>query len=77
MTIALRMVNRANDLEKGPSRAPNSKQVRYIKNLGKDCKMDNVTKAIKKVFKNWTKSYLECMRIYGEALLRGGSYGCA
>lgn len=39
--------------------------------------MDNVTKAIKKVYKNWTKSYLECMRLYGEALLRGGSYGCA
>jgi hypothetical protein len=39
--------------------------------------MDNITKAIRKVLKKVIRNYKHCMQIYGDALLRGGSYGCA
>lgn len=32
---------------------------------------------IKKMAKRVAAHYVELMKIYGEALLRGGSYGCA
>lgn len=32
---------------------------------------------IKSAFSRFLKSYVECMKLYGDALLRGGSYGCA
>lgn len=32
---------------------------------------------IKKALTHFLKSYVECMKQYGDALLRGGSYGCA
>jgi hypothetical protein len=34
--------------------------------------IDNMKKLTKKV----VDYYVDCMRLYGEALLRGGSYGC-
>ncbi len=34
--------------------------------------VDNIRKAIKR----FIKSYKTSMKLYGEALLRGGSYGC-
>lgn len=39
--------------------------------------MDNIKKMMIKMLKKLIKNYKECMQIYGEALLRGGSYGCA
>jgi hypothetical protein len=35
--------------------------------------MDNIKMTLKKVWEN----YLECMNAYGDALMKGGSYGCA
>lgn len=35
--------------------------------------MDNMKKSMKRIW----ESYLKCMEAYGEALMKGGSYGCA
>jgi hypothetical protein len=34
-------------------------------------------KKIKEMVKKFLRYYQGCMTLYGEALLRGGSYGCA
>lgn len=39
--------------------------------------MKNIVVNMKKAFKKVAQNYMECMRLYGEALLKGGSYGCA
>lgn len=39
--------------------------------------MKEIKKTIQKIFRKIIKNYQECMSQYGEALLRGGSYGCA
>ncbi|KXB47632.1 hypothetical protein HMPREF1870_00636 [Bacteroidales bacterium KA00344] len=39
--------------------------------------MDNMKRMMIKTLKKLINSYKECMQIYGDALLRGGSYGCA
>lgn len=36
-----------------------------------------MTEELKKMIKRVAAHYVELMKIYGEALLRGGSYGCA
>lgn len=39
-------------------------------------KMKNLRENLKKIVKTIVKNYVESMKMYGEALLRGGSYGC-
>ncbi len=39
--------------------------------------MKNLMNNMRNVWSKVVRSYAACMRIYGEGLLRGGSYGCA
>lgn len=38
--------------------------------------MKKIVDNIKKAMTKFKRGYIECMKLYGEALLRGGSYGC-
>ena len=38
--------------------------------------MKKIVESIKKAIKKITRGYIIGMKQYGEALLRGGSYGC-
>ena len=38
--------------------------------------MKNLRENLKKIVKTIVKNYVESMKMNGEALLRGGSYGC-
>jgi hypothetical protein len=39
--------------------------------------MKSLFENISKALTRFLNSYVECMKLYGDALLRGGSYGCA
>jgi hypothetical protein len=38
--------------------------------------MKTMIMKIKKMWNSFIRTYMECMRVYGEGLLKGGSYGC-
>lgn len=39
--------------------------------------MKKIIDNMKRAFNKFLNYYMECMRQYGDAMLRGGSYGCA
>lgn len=38
--------------------------------------LKNLSRKFKSMLTNFVRMYLECMQVYGEGLLKGGSYGC-
>ena len=53
-----------------------TKKVRITKFERKEKIMKKIVDNIRKAIKRFIKSYKTSMKLYGEALLRGGSYGC-